>query len=757
MISAEMMKNNHRKLKILYLEDTLYDVDIVRAHLEQEKVDFELIHVDNREDYIGVIKDNRPEVILADFSLPGFDGLEALSITQQLLPEIPFIVISGVMGEEFAIEALKSGATDYVLKQRMGRLIPAMRRAIMEAQERLYRKMAENKSQKYDFIVNASKSMFTLIDRRYTYEAVNDAFCKAHNLVREEIIGKTLIELWGEENFNDYIRDNFSKSFKDNVVRYQAWFEVPSHGMRCFEVTFYPYKEHGTNVTHTVVDTMDITDKQRAEDALRESEARYRMLFDNATEAIILEKDNLIQACNSRTMEFFGYAKKTVQKKSLFDFSTPQQPDGTPSKEKAQNYLETSIKGDPVEFRWEFQRKDKSRFTAEVSLSIFSLKGEQFRQYFVHDVTEKAKIEESNQHLAEAMEQTAEMVSVMNVDGVLVYVNAAYADKLGYPRNELVGSLYNICLPEEFTDEKLWRLRETIYKQNVWSGELELVNSDKKRITVFTRVSPIRNRHGEVTSFVSVMRDITEESKLKDYLRQAQKMETIGTLAGGIAHDFNNIIATIMGHADIAIQDITLEHPAYEDLEQIMKATQRAKGLVDQILTFSRQVETKSELVNLASLAKEAVKLLGASVPSNIKINVDIEMDCKGVIADPSQLHQVIMNICTNAIYAMKDTGGSLTITSSCIVPDEELRMRFPGLMADRYISVRFSDTGKGMEPQVLDRIFEPFFTTKPVGEGTGLGLSVVHGIVKHLGGEILAESKPGKGTVITTLLPCIT
>jgi signal transduction histidine kinase len=252
------------------------------------------------------------------------------------------------------------------------------------------------------------------------------------------------------------------------------------------------------------------------------------------------------------------------------------------------------------------------------------------------------------------------------------------------------------------------------------------------------------------------MRDITEESKMKAYLRQAQKMETIGTLAGGIAHDFNNIIATIMGHADIALQDVKVDHPAYEDIEQIMKASHRAKGLVDQILTFSRQVETKPQKVNIVNLINEAIKMIGTSVPDNIQIIQNMDQTCKGIMADPSQLHQVIMNICTNAIYAMKDSGGTLTITSGCIIPDENLQLRYPNLLSEQYSTLEFRDTGKGMAKEVLDRIFEPFFTTKPVGEGTGLGLSVVHGIVKQLGGEIMAESTPGKGTTITVLLPCL-
>jgi signal transduction histidine kinase len=167
-------------------------------------------------------------------------------------------------------------------------------------------------------------------------------------------------------------------------------------------------------------------------------------------------------------------------------------------------------------------------------------------------------------------------------------------------------------------------------------------------------------------------------------------------------------------------------------------------------------VETKPVEVSIDMLITEAIKLLAASVPKNIRIKQDVTAECGGVMADPSQLHQVIMNICTNAIYAMKDSGGVLHIRSKCLIPTQRLRSRFPELEKRQYISLTFKDTGTGMDAGTAERLFEPFFTTKPVGEGTGLGLSVVHGIVKSLGGEIFAESSPGKGSTFTVLLPCI-
>ena len=745
-----------KTLRILYLEDTDYDVDLVREYLEEDGIIFDLIHVKTKEEFITALKEEELHIILADFSLPSFDGLEALDITQQLISDIPFIIISGVMGEELAIEALKSGATDYVLKQRLSRLVPSISRALLEANEHSTRLRAESERQKYDFIVNASKSMFTLVDRDYTYEAVNDAFCKAHNLIRDEIIGKTLIEVWGEESFDKYIRKNFDDSFQNNVVRYQAWFEVPSRGLRCFEVTFYPYKEEGDDVTHTVVDTMDITDKQKAEEAMRESEAKYRLLFDHAAEAILLEKDGLITTCNTRAVEYFGYSKQQLLSKGLLDLLVKIQPDGRDAGKYASELEAITKKGELFEINWEFKKKDKSTFIADVIAASFQLKGETFYQFFIHDITEKAKAEESLKRLAEAMEQSAELVAVTDIKGHFIYVNKAYVDKLEYSKKEIIGKHFTQILPPTFSKETLYQMNAVMADHKVWSGDMDIMSKKKQQLLVSARVSPIRSKEGDITSYVYVLRDITEESKIKAYLRQAQKMETIGTLAGGIAHDFNNIIATITGHTDIALQDVKPDNPVFEDLEQIAKATERAKGLVNQILTFSRQVETKTVEVSIDMLIIEAIKLLAASVPKNIRIKQDMTSDCGGVMADPSQLHQVIMNICTNAIYAMKDTGGILHIRSKRLIPTQKLKSRFPGLEDRQYISLTFKDTGTGMDAGTADRIFEPFFTTKPVGEGTGLGLSVVHGIVKNLGGEIFAESIPGKGSTFTILLPCM-
>jgi signal transduction histidine kinase len=225
-------------------------------------------------------------------------------------------------------------------------------------------------------------------------------------------------------------------------------------------------------------------------------------------------------------------------------------------------------------------------------------------------------------------------------------------------------------------------------------------------------------------------------------------------LAGGIAHDFNNILATIIGHTEIAMEGIPREHGSFHDLEQILRASDRAKELADKILSFSRHKEPKTEPVNMASHLQDIIRMLEGSVPVKIKIKTDLNEKCPPVQADPSQIQQVFLNICTNAFYAMQKKGGTLHISLENQIVDDNFNKTYPGIRKGKYVRADFRDTGTGMKPDILKRIFEPFFTTKPEGEGTGLGLSVVHDLIKNMEGEILVQSKPGKGSTFSVLLP---
>jgi signal transduction histidine kinase len=276
------------------------------------------------------------------------------------------------------------------------------------------------------------------------------------------------------------------------------------------------------------------------------------------------------------------------------------------------------------------------------------------------------------------------------------------------------------------------------------------------------------NRHWEVTAFrptegqfACIFKDVTEakqlendKKKLETQLRRSQKLEMIGTLAGGIAHDFNNILTPISGYIEMALGDLPSSSQTCQDLRRVHKATQRAKDLVQKMLTFSRQMDSEPEAIDLEPIIRETVDLVECSLPPHIRIDQQIDIQCAAVFADPTQIHQVIMNLCTNAVYAMKDTGGLLDIRLQSIDVDSDMAHDHPLLVPGAYVRLTVSDTGEGMATDVLDRVFDPFFTTKGVGEGTGLGLSVVHGIVKGYEGEIIVTSGPGQGTTFAIYLP---
>ncbi|MDX2415633.1 MAG: ATP-binding protein [Bacteroidales bacterium] len=246
----------------------------------------------------------------------------------------------------------------------------------------------------------------------------------------------------------------------------------------------------------------------------------------------------------------------------------------------------------------------------------------------------------------------------------------------------------------------------------------------------------------------------SEKAKIESQLLQLQKMETIGTLAGGIAHDFNNILTPILGYTEMAIEELSDESTLKYDIEQINHAALRGKDLVQQILTFSRQVDFDKKPLHLHLVIKEVLNLVKASFPSNIEIKQDLDENCGTVMADSTQMHQVIMNIATNSYHAMMDKGGVLEIRLSA-VNRKDIKVKSSSKLKENvYVMITVSDSGHGMDKQTIDRIFEPFFTNKEVGSGSGLGLSVVHGIVNNNNGAIEVESEPGKGTSITIYLP---
>lgn len=271
--------------------------------------------------------------------------------------------------------------------------------------------------------------------------------------------------------------------------------------------------------------------------------------------------------------------------------------------------------------------------------------------------------------------------------------------------------------------------------------------------TFSVSAAPVFGADNKLSAIIYVSRDVTEIKMLEEQLRQSQKMEAVGTLAGGIAHDFNNILTPVLGYAEIIAQSLPADSPMIEPAREVLKAGMRARDLVKQILTFSRQSEQERNPIQIHLVIKEALKLLRSSLPTTIEIKQDISTEAM-VLADPTMIHQVMMNLCTNASHAMREAGGVLAVSLAEVNIDSDDYATELHLKPGRYLRLEVSDTGCGMPREIAERIFEPYFTTKAKGEGTGLGLSVVHGIVTKLDGNITVYSEPGKGSTFHAYFP---
>ncbi|MEJ2660692.1 MAG: ATP-binding protein [Desulfobacteraceae bacterium] len=340
--------------------------------------------------------------------------------------------------------------------------------------------------------------------------------------------------------------------------------------------------------------------------------------------------------------------------------------------------------------------------------------------------------------------------------------NQAYETFSGFKREALMGKTVYDIAPRELAEAYEAADHDLFESRNPQTYETSVRFADGTRRDVIFNKAVFYHQDGSLAGLVGAMLDITdrkraeEENALRErQMRQAQKMEAIGTLAGGIAHDFNNILSAIVGYTEIALHDLPKGVPVAGYLKKVLKAGDRARGLVNQILAFSRATEQETRPVVVKHIVKEALKLLQATLPSTIRIRSNIRSDA-AIKADPTQIHQVVMNLCTNAAHAMQDNGGQLLLSLTDALLDEPSQGPHAELAPGPYLVLEVRDTGTGIDPEIQDRIFDPFFTTKKPGEGTGMGLSVVHGIIKDCGGSIQVRSVPGQGTTFQAWLPAM-
>ena len=486
---------------------------------------------------------------------------------------------------------------------------------------------------------------------------------------------------------------------------------------------------------------------RRLRRAVHESEVRHRDIVEALPDGLCVgDLDGKILAANAAMSALYGYSSEELIGMAPVDLISPTHH--SVFDEFVREIKDTGrFTGESVD-----KRKDGSTFDTEIRGSMIQFDGKPHLLAIIRDVTERNRAQAERLRLSAAIEQTTESIILSDPNGIIQYVNPAFEEMTGYSRDECIGE--NILSLSGQSDEKtISQVMQALRQGESWSSRMESMRKDGSFYQEEVAISPVRDASGKVISYVSVQRDITEERKLEDQLRQSQKMEAIGQLAGGVAHDFNNLLQAIQGYTVIATEGLPKDSSARDDLAEATKAIDRASTLARQLLAFSRPETYRPEYLNVNDVIAGLMKIVGRVIGEHIELEVIPGENLSEIHADPGHLEQVLMNLCVNARDAMTQ-GGRLTIETGNLYVDKEHAEAHPDNRQGSYVTIRVSDTGEGMAPEVLEHIYEPFFTTKEVGQGTGLGLATVYGIVNQHRGTIHVYSEQGRGSSFVICLP---
>ncbi len=616
-----------RPLRLLIIEDSKPDAELIVAALKRAGYALSFEVVDKPEDMRQRLLRQEFDVVLSDHNLPSWSGTEALKIVLESGRSVPFVVVTGSLGDEAAVQYIKSGAADYVLKNHLERLPSVVgqvlkERAHQEEEFRLHDQIRAGKRE-WELTFDSVPDPIFLLDENCAVRRANRAAAEALQLNFAELIGRPCFE----------------------VVRGAGKVSVGcSHGHE----------------------------------------------FDAASESEEEKNGKTKKNFDARCTELHG-------------------ADG------------------------------------QVAGFVFSM----------HDVTKRKRAEDEIRKLSRAVEQSPASVAITDPDGRIEYVNPTFTRITGYTLEEVRGKNPRILKSGETPDEEYKRLWQTITSGREWRGEFHNRKKDGSMFWASASVSPIRTESGNTVYYLGIQEDITAQKLLEEQLRQAQKMEAVGRLAGGVAHDFNNLLTIINGHAQLLIESAQEAGGGNPHLDEILKAGERAAALTRQLLAFSRKQVVALRALDLNHVIEDIQKMLRRLIGEDVELTINSGKSLGLVMADAGQIEQVLMNLVVNARDAMPH-GGRLMVETMNTTLDEDYAGSHFDVRSGDYVMLAVSDTGVGMDSEVLRRVFEPFFTTKEPGRGTGLGLATVYGIVKQCGGHINVYSEPGQGTTFRAYFPRI-
>jgi two-component system, cell cycle sensor histidine kinase and response regulator CckA len=584
---------------------------------------------------------------------------------------------------------------------------------------------------------------------------------------REEVEGRYFWETpWWTHSVVEQqrLRDAINRASGGEFVRFETSHLAKDGRMISVDFSLKPVRDEQGRVVMMIPEGRDVTEQKNAAAALLLSEEKFHRAFESSPNNIVISRqsDGLIMDANQAFLRARDMKIDQVRGRTVFELGLWAD---VSSRQRLLEELQRS--GRVRDYPMEINLPGGGRGTVLLAVDPIVVQGELCMLTTSIDITEKIEAEralrESEEKFAKAFRNSPYSLTISDMEtGRYIDVNSGFELLSGYTRAEVLGrtsSELNLWLDLADREKLIRRLQETGTVRG-----LELSFRAKDGRVVITLCNCERIELAGRSCLLNVIEDISERRRsekekalLEAQLRQNQKLESLGTLAGGIAHDFNNILTAIMVNQEVAMMDLRNPESLTLRLNEISRASKRAKDLVSQILTFSRQQPYRRERQQLQPIIKETLSLVRASTPSTIEMVQELSADAPASRVDATQVHQIVMNLCTNAAHAMRERSGRLTVQLRTEVLDEGTRLLYPGLAPGSYARLTVQDTGCGMTDEVKARLFEPFFTTKGPGEGTGLGLPVVHGIIKDYEGGIFVQSRLGEGSVFDLFFPAAT
>jgi PAS domain S-box-containing protein len=743
-------------MRVLMVEDSPRDAALVERELGKHFDGIELTRVETLEEYTQALSGGEWDVVISDHRLPRFSSTEAMAALRASGKDIPIIVVSGTMGEEFAVEAMRGGARDYLVKRDLHRLGPAVEREIRDAFLRRNLASSERERQRQEaeqallrerleIIRRFGNDILLLVGLDGAIVQANDRALAAYGYSLEEILRLNIRDLRAAEA-QSALAAQMTEALAGGT-RFQTLHRRRDGTTFPAEVSARALEVGGRRYLQSFI--RDLTEEHAARAAVE-----YKaMLLDNLHDSVIgVDAEGRINAWNRATERLLGWRATEVMGQPFAAFLPARY--GEDGQEEAMAPLFRVHRP-----RSQLQLRARGGTPVDVESTAIALRGADGKLLGMvavnRDVTDRnraeAALRASQERLARVLATAAEAIWLIDADGRVEFVNDRAGFLFGFDPARAVGRPMLEMVPEVVRGELAADL-ERLGRGEAVQREFQLQDPRGGRRSLVLSTGVVRNLAGPVEGAVVVVMDLTPLQQAREQLLQAQKMEAVGRLASGIGHDFNNLLVVILSSSGALAESFPPGDPRRGEAQDVLDAGERAAALVRQLLAFARRNVASPVPCDATGVVRGIEKLLRRSIGEDVQVELALEPRRWPTRIDPGHLEQVLMNLAVNARDAMQG-GGKLGIEVSYPVC-ERAPESCPGLAPGRYVLLRVTDTGCGMTPETQARIFEPFFTTKEHGKGTGLGLATVFGIVQEAGGRIAVASAPGEGSTFSVYLP---